>query len=47
MMDKQLWNVFYETGDPICYILCKNVKSRVEMESDSGSQPEAKPVSNE
>ncbi len=25
-MDKELWDMFFETGEPICYILCKSAQ---------------------
>ena len=39
-MSAEFWNIFRETGEPMCYLLCK-------AEENGGRTPEVKPIPDE
>ncbi len=39
MKSNPLWQSFAETGDPICYVLCRAVEAFIIEEKGSGPRP--------
>ena len=42
-MDKELWNVFLDTGDPVCYLLCKAGEKKEKQQKKTAAKPQSPP----
>jgi len=42
-MDKELWNVFLDTGDPVGYLLCRAGEKKKEQEKKTVAKPQSPP----
>lgn len=42
-MDKELWNVFLDTGDPVGYLLCRAGEEKKKQEKKKAAKPKEPP----
>ncbi len=43
-MDKELWNVFCQTGDPVGYLLCRAGEEKKKQEKKTAGMPKEPPA---
>lgn len=42
-MDKELWSVFCQTGDPVSYLLCRAGEEKKKREKKTAGKPKEPP----
>lgn len=42
-MDKELWSVFTDTGDPVSYLLCRAGEEKKKQEKNDAARPQSPP----
>ena len=42
-MDKELWSVFCQTGDPVSYLLCRAGEEKKKRGKKAGAKPKEPP----
>ncbi len=43
-MDKELWSVFCQTGDPVSYLLCRAGEEKKKQEKKKAGKPKEPPA---
>ncbi len=43
-MDKEHWNVFLDTGDPVSYLLCRAGEEKKKQEKNTAVKPQSPPA---